>query len=134
MCGACGRTVTADPVFPAGRTTRGNLIAARMIGELCASAAGRATVVGQADRFIVSAPGRQQTLCATVGEAWDAVFSLAPSSALLLDAVPEELEEKYRGSGAQQLLGAVVAAGREAARAFCPSSQTPGSAPPLRSG
>ena len=74
MCGACGRVVVADPVFPDGRTLRGNLIAAQLITALCA---GRIKVAGRPEGFVVSAPGRRQVLCATVAEVWDAIGPIA---------------------------------------------------------
>lgn len=74
MCGACGRVVVADPVFPGGRTLRGNLIAAQLVTALCA---GRITVAGRAEGFVVSAPGRGQVLCATVAEVWTAIGPVA---------------------------------------------------------
>jgi hypothetical protein len=118
MCGACGRPVAADPVFPEGRTTRGNLIAAQMIAALCPPLAGRVKVVGLADGFVVSAPGRPQALCATVGEAWAALFTAAPAAVAVLDDVSDGLAARYRDPIEYRRLEAVIAAGREAARAF----------------
>lgn len=70
MCGACGRVVVADPVFPDGRTLRGNLIAAQLITALCAN---RVKVAGRQEGFAVSVPGRAQVLCATVAGVWAAI-------------------------------------------------------------
>ncbi|MCH6472393.1 hypothetical protein [Sinomonas terrae] len=114
MCGVCGRAVVADPVFPEGRTTRGNLIAAQMIAGLCPPLAGRVKVAGLAAGFAVTASGGRQALCATVGEAWAAVFAAAPA-ALGLEDVPKELEARYPAVAERLLLQAVIAAGREAA-------------------
>ena len=123
MCGACGRHVAADPVFPEGRTLRGNLIAAQMINELCSSVTPRVKVGGHADGFVVSQPGRRQELCSTVGEAWAAVFAAAPARAVVLDGLPDEQEGlpdeqegRHGGRAEHRLLQAVIAAGLEAVR------------------
>lgn len=95
MCGACGQVVVADPVFPDGRTTRGNLIAAQLLDALCAPLPGRIKVAGRPDGFLVSAPGRRQALCATVAQVWTAVLALAPDAAAVLDPVPPEILRRY---------------------------------------
>jgi hypothetical protein len=117
MCGACGRPVAADPVFPEGRTTRGNLIAAQMIAALCLPLAGRVKVAGLADGFAITAPARPQAQCPTVGEAWAALLAAAPDAVAVLDNVPDGLQARYRDPIEQRLLEAVIAAGREAAHA-----------------
>lgn len=116
MCGACGRQVAADPVFPEGRTLRGNLIAAQMINQLCSSVTPRVKVGGHADGFVVALPGRRQELCATVGEAWAAVFAAAPARAVVLESLPDEQGGRFGGRPEHRLLQAVIAAGQEAAR------------------
>ncbi|MGW4488336.1 hypothetical protein ACWEOE_31370 [Amycolatopsis sp. NPDC004368] len=103
MCGACGRTVVTDPVFPAGRSTRGNLIAGQMLDALCAGT--RIRVSGQPDGFAVTPPGRRPLSCATVAEVWAAVLAAAPGTVVMLTA---ELEARYRAE--LPLLQAVVAA------------------------
>lgn len=112
MCGACGRPVAEDPVFPDGRTTRGNLIAAQMIAELCPSLTGRVKVMARPDGFVVSAPGGQQTVCATVGAVWAVLHSLAQDAGALLEPALAGLEERYRRAGEHRLLEAVAASGR----------------------
>src|SRR5579875_3211376 len=107
MCGACGQVVVADPVFPGGRTTRGNLIAAQIIDALCAGLPGRIKVTGRPDGFVVSAPGRRQSLCATVAEVWTAVRAAAPSAVF---DVPPEVAARYAGE--QALLDAIVTTAR----------------------
>src|SRR5690349_3444425 len=114
MCGACGRPLAADPAFPDGRTTRGNLIAAQIINQLCSSLTGRVKVAGLPDGFVVSAPGRGQALCATVSEAWAAVFAAAPASVAVLETTPDGLEARYSGGIEHRMLEAVIAMGREA--------------------
>jgi hypothetical protein len=100
MCGACGRTVSADPVFPGGRTTRGNLLAGQMIDRLCAVRTGWVRVAGSTEGFVVSAPGRRQAGCPTVADAWRAVLTAAPTASGTLHAVPDELHARYRGEHA----------------------------------
>lgn len=129
MCGACGRPVTADPVFPDGRTTRGNLIAAQIINQLCPSAPARVKVVGHAEGFLVSAPGRPQELCWTVAEAWAAVLAADPAAGLGLERAPDELRPRYCGTGDHPLLEAVTAAGQAAARAQCGVRPSAGPSP-----
>lgn len=101
MCGACGQVVVADPVFPDGRTLRGNLIAAQLIEALCA---GRIKVAGRSEGFVVSAPGRRPVLCATVAEVWTAVRAAAPSAVF---DIPPEIADRYTGERA--LLDAIIA-------------------------
>jgi hypothetical protein len=101
MCGACGQVVVADPVFPDGRTTRGNLIAAQIIEALCA---GRIKVAGRSEGFVVSAPGHRPVLCATVAEMWTAVRAAVPAAVF---DVPPEIADRYAGE--QALLDAIVA-------------------------
>lgn len=115
MCGACGRTVVADPVFPGGRTVRGNLIAGQIMDQLCSSLPGRVKVAGQPDGFLVAATGRPQALCATVAQAWAAVHAAAPTAVagLDLDRIPAEIEARYRADPEHALLRAVVASARE---------------------
>ncbi|MEW2508027.1 MULTISPECIES: hypothetical protein [unclassified Amycolatopsis] len=105
MCGACGRTVVPDPVFPAGRSTRGNLIAGQLLDALCAAAANRIRVAGHADGFTVTLPGRRPVSCATVADVWSAVLAAAPGTTGTPSA---ELEARYRTE--LPLLRAVVTA------------------------
>jgi hypothetical protein len=117
MCGACGRTVVADPVFPGGRTTRGNLIAGQIIDRFCGAAApGRVRVTGRTDGFVISAPGRRQTLCATVGAVWTAVLTAVPATLDVLESIPDDVTSHYADSPENALLTAVVESGRAAAR------------------
>ncbi|MFI5614451.1 hypothetical protein [Amycolatopsis sp. NPDC051903] len=105
MCGACGRTVATDPVFPDGRTTRGNLIAGQILDALCAAARNRIRVAGRPDGFAVSLPGRQPVPCATVADVWSAILATAPATATTPTA---ELEARYRTES--RLVRAIVAA------------------------
>jgi hypothetical protein len=101
MCGVCGQMVVADPVFPGGRTLRGNLIAAQLINQLCA---GRIKVAGRSEGFVVSAPGRRPVLCSTVADVWTAIRAAAPTAVF---DVPPEIAARYAGE--QALLDAIVA-------------------------
>ncbi|QYN17733.1 hypothetical protein [Amycolatopsis sp. DSM 110486] len=105
MCGACGRTVVADPVFPDGRSTRGNLIAGQVLDALCAAAGNRVRVKGRPEGFTVALPGRRPVPCATVAEVWSAVFAAAPATAITPTA---ELEARYRTE--IRLLRAIITA------------------------
>jgi hypothetical protein len=89
--------VVADPVFPDGRTTRGNLIAGQIIDALCAAAHNRIRVTGRTDGFTVSIPGRRPVPCPTVTDVWSAVLAAAA-----------ELEARYRTES--RLLHAIVTA------------------------
>ena len=112
MCGACGRPVVADPVFPDGRTTRGNLIAGQMIDRLCAAAApGRVRVTGRPEGFTVTLVGRQPIHRATVGEVWTAVLAAVPVVVDVLRSVPEDIASHYADRPEHALLTAVVASG-----------------------
>jgi hypothetical protein len=111
MCGACGRGVADDPVFPDGRTTRGNLIAAQMIVELCPSPAGRVKVRATAEGFVLSVPGGRQIVCTTVDAVWATLHTQAPVSGALLESAFDGLEERYRRAGEHRLLAAVAASG-----------------------
>lgn len=103
MCGACGRSVVTDPVFPDGRTTRGNLIAGQIIDALCAAAGNQLRVAGRPDGFTVSMPGRQPVPCATVADVWSTVLAAAPATTV---APTAELAARYRTES--RLVGAIV--------------------------
>lgn len=108
MCGACGRTVIADPVFPAGRTTRGNLIAGRILDALRAPWGNGIRVTGRPDGITVTLPGRRPVPCATVADVRSAVLAAAPATA----TTPTELAARYRTE--TRLLRAIVTASRSA--------------------
>jgi hypothetical protein len=105
MCGACGRTVVADPVFPDGRSTRGNLIAGQILDALCAAAGNRIRVTGGPAGFTASIAGRP-VRCATVAEVWTVVLAAAPDTP---STPPPELEARYRTE--RRLLRAIAASG-----------------------
>ena len=102
----------ADPVFPGGRTTRGNLLAGQIIDALCAAAHNRIRVTGRPEGFTVSIPGRRPVTCATVADVWSAVFAASPATASVTFPTVQ-LEARYRTES--RLLRAVVAASTVAA-------------------
>lgn len=84
MCGACGRTVVADPVLGPVRTMRQHLIVAQTVNELCRSWPGAPKVAATGGGWLVTGPTGATEAVATVEAVWAAVLrgrACAPLSA-----------------------------------------------------
>ncbi|WP_104180918.1 hypothetical protein [Arthrobacter sp. B0490] len=81
MCGACGRTVVADPVLGSVRTTRDLLLVAQTVNAITSGLPGRPVVRVAGDGWVL--PGRTGTTtsCDTVEQVWSALVSIHASGA-----------------------------------------------------
>ncbi len=73
MCGACGRTVTADEVLGPVRTQRQHFIVATILNALCKGLPGVPSVQAAGDSWLLRGPTGAVTRCATVADLWGAV-------------------------------------------------------------
>ncbi|GAB4098583.1 hypothetical protein GCM10028789_07450 [Sinomonas halotolerans] len=112
MCGACGRAVAADPVFPSGRTTRGSLVVAGILQGLCPQP-GTVRITAHASGWSVRSAGGRHRVCATVTEIWDELLAVFPALPEALDAASGGLAQRYDDPGDRALLERVLDLGRD---------------------
>jgi hypothetical protein len=70
MCGACGRTVVADPTLGPVRRTRDLLVVAQIVNGVTAGLPGRPVVRVSGDGFVLAGRTGRSTPCDTVEELW----------------------------------------------------------------
>ena len=80
MCGACGRSITSDPVLGPNRTMRQHLIVAQTINSVCQTWPGAPKVAATSDGWLVSGPTGAAAAIATVEALWSAVLPSNPGS------------------------------------------------------
>lgn len=73
MCGACGRTVTADEVLGPVRTVRQHHLVASLVNALCAGLPGAPGVKVAGDAWLLRGATGAAVECRTVAELWAAV-------------------------------------------------------------
>ncbi len=73
MCGACGRTVTADEVLGPARTVRQHLIVASTVNGLCDGLPGVPGVKVAGDAWLLSGATGTAVECRTVLDLWEAI-------------------------------------------------------------
>ena len=74
MCGACGRTIVADPALGAVRTLRQHLIVAGTVNRVCHGLSGAPKITALADGWMVSGPSGTARQSRTVEDLWRAVI------------------------------------------------------------
>ena len=80
MCGACGRTVVADPVLGPVRTTRDLLLVAQVVNAAASRLPGGPVVRVAGSGWVVAGRTGSTTACDTVGQLWAAVISSGAAS------------------------------------------------------
>jgi hypothetical protein len=83
MCGACGRTIVADPALGPVRTMRQHLIVAGTVNAVCTGLPGAPKVTALQDGWMVAGPSGASMQCQTLEELWSAVLSCFPDRAVL---------------------------------------------------
>jgi hypothetical protein len=83
MCGACGRTIVADPALGPVRTMRQHLIVAGTVNAVCTGLPGAPKVTALKDGWMVAGPSGASTPCQTLEELWSAVLSCFTDPAVL---------------------------------------------------
>ncbi len=73
MCGACGRTVIADPVLGSTRATRDLLLVAHVVNAVTAGLPGAPAVRVAGDRWLVAGSTGRTSACDTVRDLWRAM-------------------------------------------------------------
>jgi hypothetical protein len=74
MCGACGRTIVADPALGPVRTMRQHLIVAATVNAVCTGLPGAPKVTALKDGWMVAGASGASRQCQTVEELWSAVL------------------------------------------------------------
>lgn len=105
MCGACGRTVVADPVLGPVRTMRQHLIVAQTVNDLCRSWPGVPKVAATGSGWLVVSPTGAFEAVSTVEALWTAVLRGQKGSPLGAAAGPAD-------AGADSVASRVHAVGR----------------------
>lgn len=90
MCGACGRTVTADEVLGPVSTLRHRLIAAQTINALCHGLPGAPSVQAAGDTWLVRGVTGTVLQCPTVNDVWSAILQ-DPAVSCQLDGLLQRL-------------------------------------------
>ncbi|MHA7280562.1 hypothetical protein ACX80H_12485 [Arthrobacter sp. MDT2-2] len=70
MCGACGRTVVADPALGPVRTTRDLLVVGQVVNSITAGLPGGPVVRVSGDAWILAGRTGTSTRCDTVEQLW----------------------------------------------------------------
>ena len=87
MCGACGRTVVADPALGPVRTTRDLLVVAQLVNSIVAGLPGGPVVRVSGDAWILAGRTGTSTRCDTVEQLWTALvdhYESRPGAAVRL--------------------------------------------------
>lgn len=93
MCGACGRTVVADPALGPVRRTRDLLVVAQLVNDVTAGLPGAPTVRVSGDSFVLAGRTGTSTPCATVEGLWHALHDGAGMSAPLCRRIAGRLAQ-----------------------------------------
>ncbi len=83
MCGACGRTIVADPALAPVRTMRQHLIVAATINAICTGLPGAPKVTALKDGWIMAGPSGVSKQCQTLEELWAAVLGCFTDASVL---------------------------------------------------
>lgn len=123
MCGACGRTVVADPALGSVRTTRDMLIAAQLVNSI-AGVPGGPVVRVMGDSWMLAGRTGRSTACDTVHQCWRA---LVDHSARVPGATSRIADQLARGlPAASPLADRVLREGISALEDLARSSSTAG--------
>ncbi|WP_284977254.1 hypothetical protein [Arthrobacter sp. efr-133-TYG-104] len=83
MCGACGRTIVADPILGPVRTMRQHLIVAATISAVCTGLPGAPKVTALADGWMMKGPSGASAQCRTVEELCSAVLGCFTNASVI---------------------------------------------------
>lgn len=93
MCGACGRTVTADEVLGPVSTLRHRLIAAQTINALCNGLPGVPSVQAAGDTWLVRGVTGAVIQCTTVTDVWLTILK-DPAATLHRDRLLQRIQSR----------------------------------------
>jgi hypothetical protein len=83
MCGACGRTIVADPALGPVRTMRQHLIVAATINAVCTGLPGAPKVTALKDGWMLNGAAGLSRQCRTLEELWSAVLGCFTDASIL---------------------------------------------------
>ncbi|MHA7181382.1 hypothetical protein ACX80J_14860 [Arthrobacter sp. MDB2-24] len=109
MCGACGRTVVADPALGPVRTTRDLLVVAQLVNSITTGLPGGPVVRVSGDSWILAGRTGSSTRCDTVEQLWTALLQQSVRSPEAAARLRERIADGL--PGASPLAGRVLQEG-----------------------
>ncbi|MEC5200421.1 hypothetical protein RCH21_002667 [Arthrobacter sp. PL16] len=82
MCGACGRTVVADPTLGPVRRTRDLLVVAQIVNAVTSGLPGAPTARVSGDGFVLAGRTGRSTPCDTIEDLWRVLHDVVAPGAL----------------------------------------------------